>query len=140
MVRSMLLVAVAVVGVAGAGVGQPPAPPRYSPPFSPYLNLARPGTSPALNYYGLVRPQVEGRAAAQNLLSQVQQNAQGLTKLQQPGAGPVLGPTGFQVGYMTHLGYFQNNASGAGRGKPGLGLGSAVGTPPPPRSGGGVRR
>src|SRR4051812_18227610 len=32
------------------------------PTVSPYLNLLRPGNSPALNYYGLVRPQFQTNA------------------------------------------------------------------------------
>jgi hypothetical protein len=48
---------------------QAPAP---TPAYSPYLNLARPG-NPTLNYYGLVRPELQARAAFQSLEGQVNQ-------------------------------------------------------------------
>ncbi|HVS39674.1 MAG TPA: hypothetical protein VMS17_29225 [Gemmataceae bacterium] len=39
---------------------RPPGPQPISPaPFSPYLNLLRNGNPAYLNYYGLVRPQVD---------------------------------------------------------------------------------
>jgi hypothetical protein len=44
------------------------------PPISPYLNLNRGGNS-AINYYGLVRPQIDTTRALQNLQYQVQTNA-----------------------------------------------------------------
>src|SRR3954468_5995244 len=48
---------------AGAGL------PR-TPTFSPYLNLLRRDNSTALNYYGLVRPQVAFRAGLQDVEQQ----------------------------------------------------------------------
>jgi hypothetical protein len=49
-------------------------PPYTAPPaFSPFLNLNRPGTNPAINYYGLVQPQLQTRQQLSNL--QYQQNA-----------------------------------------------------------------
>jgi|GEM_PF-1624086 len=39
--------------------------PAARPAFSPYLNLLRSGNSTLLNYYGLVRPELEFRAADQ---------------------------------------------------------------------------
>src|SRR4051794_19633319 len=50
--------------------------PRYTPPsarpaVSPYLNLTRTGTDPAINYYGIVRPQLEFNNSIQNLNRQV---------------------------------------------------------------------
>jgi hypothetical protein len=38
---------------------QPTGQPPYRPPVSPYINLLRRGGNPAINYYGLVRPQIE---------------------------------------------------------------------------------
>jgi hypothetical protein len=50
------------------------SPPQTSPfpraPISPYLNLAR-GGNPAINYYGLVRPQVEFQQSIFGLQQQV---------------------------------------------------------------------
>ena len=50
----------------GQILAQPPVPggPGASRPpvFSPYLNLTRQG-SPTLNYYGLIRPEMQARQA-----------------------------------------------------------------------------
>src|SRR5207248_3179987 len=40
------------------GIYTPPANPFARSPISPFLNLNR-GGNPAINYYGLVRPQLE---------------------------------------------------------------------------------
>ena len=51
-----LISATLIVGLfAGGASAQPPVGPRpltgaNTPPVSPYLNLLRPGTSPAINY------------------------------------------------------------------------------------------
>src|SRR5262245_43694199 len=66
----------AQVGVPG-NVGQ-----ITRPPYSPYLNLLRRDQPTVLNYYGLVRPEVDLRNAAQSLQNQVSQNAQGIADLQ----------------------------------------------------------
>ena len=55
-------IVVSVVIGGGEVCGQTPPPPGYSP----YLNLARQG-NPGVNYYGLVRPQVEFRNSVQQL-------------------------------------------------------------------------
>ena len=131
--RTILAAALGVLLLAQTAAGQPPGPPRYSPTFSPYLNLARGGVSPALNYYGLIRPQLDNRTATQNLQTQVQQNYQSINGLQQGEAGGVsAGPpaTGFQAGYMTHLGYFLNNGTGGtrpGQATAGRGAGAGFG-------------
>src|SRR5947207_10664448 len=41
------------------------------PPVSPYLNLARRDINPAINYYGLVRPQFELRNTLQQFGNQI---------------------------------------------------------------------
>jgi hypothetical protein len=51
-------------------VGTPPPSP---PTFSPYLNLLRGGTNPAINYYGLVRPEFAWRRAVGQLGEEIQQ-------------------------------------------------------------------
>ncbi len=61
--------------LAGTQVALPQAPvgQRYTQPYqtapvlSPYMNLARPGTNPAINYFGLVRPQIQTGQNLQNL-------------------------------------------------------------------------
>jgi hypothetical protein len=67
------------VGRASAQVylpGQQPSP-FQRPTFSPYLNMTR-GGNPAVNYFGLVRPQI--------------QTAKSLQQLQQQNALPQMGP------------------------------------------------
>src|SRR5438046_1979001 len=46
-------------------IGAPP------PPYSPYLNLLRPGANPAINYYGLVRPQQDFARSMQSIQGQL---------------------------------------------------------------------
>ena len=68
----------ALVAVAALAAGraeaqyyvQPRTMPRPYPTFSPYLNLGR-GGNPALNYYGLVRPQFETQRGLQQLQTQL---------------------------------------------------------------------
>jgi hypothetical protein len=59
MMRADLRLVVAACGLAAClWGGSARAQGLYRPPVSPYLNLVRPG-NPGLNYYNLVRPQVE---------------------------------------------------------------------------------
>jgi hypothetical protein len=46
------------------------APAGYRPPVSPYLNLLRPG-DPAINYYGIVRPELSFQRSLIGLQQQV---------------------------------------------------------------------
>jgi hypothetical protein len=52
----LVLAACGLAAFLWCGVARAQGP--YRPPVSPYLNLVRPG-NPGLNYYNLVRPQVE---------------------------------------------------------------------------------
>lgn len=111
------LAAVATVG-SGSGLAQPPVPgargPETRPPFSPYLNLARPGASSAVNYYGLVRPQLQFRQAVQNLQSDVTANQQAIGGLHS-GAGGMPG-TGHPTVFLNYGNYFLNSGPAAGQG------------------------
>lgn len=71
--RSFAVTTIAVLGIAGSGMGQyrpglPGTPPGYPgsygtrPTTSPYLNLLG-RNNPAANYYGIVRPQQQLQAA-----------------------------------------------------------------------------
>jgi hypothetical protein len=105
---------------AGAGLGtdrasaQFPAGPQLGPQvggqprptFSPYLNLNRGGTSPAINYYGIVRPQFQARSEFQSLEQQAANNRQAITDLGTPPSG--LPTTGHSVAFLNTMGYFQN--------------------------------
>ena len=50
---------------------RPTTNPYAQPAFSPYLNLLRSGSNPAVNYYGLVRPEINARNAILGLEQQV---------------------------------------------------------------------
>ena len=53
--------------------------PYARPTVSPYLNLLRPGASPAINYYGLVRPQQQFQSDIGQLDQQSSALQQGVT-------------------------------------------------------------
>ena len=55
-------------------VRPPVGVPVLPPTTSPFLNLNRPGSSSAVNYYNLVRPEFEFRNDFQSLQRQVNQN------------------------------------------------------------------
>jgi hypothetical protein len=57
-----LLMGLAPTARAQAPFGRPPTSPFGGAPISPYLNLLR-GGNPAINYYGLVRPQQDFAAS-----------------------------------------------------------------------------
>jgi hypothetical protein len=117
----------------------PGGPPR--PALSPYLNLLRPSTLPAINYYGLVRPQQQVQASLQSL--QAQTTAIGAAAATAAdGEQPVV--TGVPFGFGNAGFYFQNQfRTGAVGGAPGFGtnLGRSQAAPtgparPPSRRGG----
>src|SRR5262245_773864 len=129
-----LLVAVVVLACAGESSAQPapgvPGPPR--PVFSPYLNLARRDAPPAVNYYGIVRPQFATYNAIQSFqqqLSSVQQTEA------QPAVGGGLPVTGQPAFFLNTGGYFLNNRAGVGPVNPSVTTRSAPFTPPPMRPG-----
>jgi hypothetical protein len=97
--KSLLALAAALVPslVHAQGFGGPIgsyAPPQVNPypVYSPYLNLNRPGSSVAQNYFGLVQPQMQAQRNFQQLQNQM--NNQGM------GTG--------DVGYVDPSGQFIN--------------------------------
>src|SRR5579871_3196891 len=60
-------------------LGVPPVNPYQGPALSPYLNLFRRDTLPAINYYGIVRPQFDTNASIQQLQEQSLQTRQEVT-------------------------------------------------------------
>ena len=114
MMRSGWLILGASVTTLTFAVGtvraQPPVPGGYSrpPAFSPYLNLVR-GGSPAINYYGLVRPEVQFRQALLGFSQDLAQNQQALGVL--AADGTMLPLTGHPTQFMNLGGYFMNNGS-----------------------------
>jgi len=90
---------------------EPPSRPATSPiarpAVSPYLNMFR-GGSPAINYYGIVRPQQDTSAALQRLQQQVA-----------PAPLPVapsdaLLTTGHATRFMNYSHYFNNGLGSQG--------------------------
>ena len=105
-------VVAATLAAAGAAA-QPPRGPNLPPAFSPYLNLARPGADAAVNYYGIVRPQVQATAAIQALQAgPLLPNpfAGGANAADQPAV------TGNPFGFQNSRLYFQNQYLGGGIG------------------------
>jgi hypothetical protein len=106
----------------GAGTAAQAQNPYARPAVSPYTNLFRPGQPVGLNYYNLVRPDLDFRSSIQQLQQQNQAQQQAINDLQAP-AGPVV--TGHQAGFQTHRAYFQTVATGpiSGTGAAGVGAG-----------------
>jgi hypothetical protein len=82
--------------------------PGNRPVVSPYINLLRAGSSGGVNYYGLVRPEIEFRSGIQRNQQQISASQQSYSELT---AG--LSTTGHPTRYMTHWSYFMNNGVGA---------------------------
>jgi hypothetical protein len=74
MTRKLVALAVVLAAcAASAAHAQTYVPPRvspYAPGFAPYLNLLR-GGNQAVNYYGLVLPEIQGANAISQLQQQV---------------------------------------------------------------------
>lgn len=89
----------------GGPPGSPFAGPRPGGAFSPYLNLTRQGASPAINYYGLVRPQTQFADSIQQLQRQVTIgpfSSAGDPTAEQPAV------TGNPFGFQNQNFYYQN--------------------------------
>jgi hypothetical protein len=109
----LLVGAVVLVAAAGLAGAQPPVPgggpPPRPPAFSPYLNLTRPGGSVTLNYFGLVRPEVQAREAIRNLNQDVMANREAIGELESDTGGVTELPgTGFVPSFGTRPPYFLN--------------------------------
>jgi len=102
-----LVLLIAASEVRGQGPGRPggfTAPPGYSP----YLNLLRPGTNPAINYYGLVRPQQQFARSMQIVQGELM-NQSTTGDLQSDGGAPT---TGHSIYFLNYGGYFMNTRGG----------------------------
>jgi hypothetical protein len=117
-----LLLLAALPGTLRAQVGAPRVgTPATAPTVSPYINLLRNPNAPALNYYGLVRPQFQTNAGLQALQQQLLLGQTGSLSGAEP-TGDVL-ITGHAAVFMNYGGYFQSQ-TGA--------LRSPATTSPPP--------
>jgi hypothetical protein len=124
--RYAALLAVALAGGLGArpALAQYPLGPRplnpYGPPgYSPYLNLLRRGNPTFVNYYGLVRPELDLRYTAGSLQQQVNNVGAQANANTQAIAG--LPETGHTTAFMNYSHFFGGGAGGgagivAGRG------------------------
>jgi hypothetical protein len=102
-----LVFSFAATEVRAQGPGRPlgwTAPPGYSP----YLNLLRPGTNPAINYYGLVRPQQQFARSMQFIQGEL--TNQSTTGDMQSDAGAPT--TGHSIYFLNYGGYFMNTRGG----------------------------
>ncbi len=115
--------------VRAQGLGGGYLLPNRRPAVSPYINLLRTGSDPAINYYGIVRPEVAFRSSINSLDQQqsnlANQQAQEYTQNSQ------LPPTGQGAGFSTQYRYFMTVG-----GRPGMGSGGSGGRP---GMGGGMR-
>lgn len=110
-----------VLAVAGGAAAQPPglpgrpgAPgvPAGRPTFSPYLNLLRQNNPAYLNYYGLVRPQLNLQQSIQGLQQGLAANQYQTQQLQSTEA--TLVGTGHPSFFMNQSRYFMTNGAGLG--------------------------
>lgn len=124
MKRCLLACVLALAWLATAGprseaqVGslRPQTNPFGQPAISPYLNLNRAGTTAGINYYGLVRPQLDTNRSLQQLQ---QQYAFGQNGMQTNDTVSVLSNTGHSVRFMNTGSYFSsipNGRTGTGTG------------------------
>jgi hypothetical protein len=100
-------------GSASAQFGPQYQLPSTRPAISPWLNLLRPGASPANNYFNLVQPQQEFGSNIYQLQGQTQANRAAINNLEYGQAGFT---TGHRSGFMTQGRYFLNNSSGGAAG------------------------
>ncbi|VTR95675.1 unnamed protein product [Gemmata massiliana] len=150
--RVLATISVALLATDRVSAQPQVGPPTQRPTISPYLNLLRGGGSTALNYYGLVRPEIQARQSIQNLQGAVTANRQAIDNIDSGGSGNDTSVTGHQAGFLNHGSYFMTGGAGqiGGLGgtnrsavnnnraftnqvrPPGLpgGTGGALGTPP----------
>lgn len=105
---SAALLLIGVVDTASAQTGGTRPNPAFAnrsplgsrPTISPYLNLLRQG-NPALNYYGLVRPEQEFRAANDQFRGQLGEVSQKFDQREEQDEASNLGVTGHRVRFLS---------------------------------------
>jgi hypothetical protein len=116
-----LLTVLGAQGARAQGFVRPPTSPFPRPPVSPWINLFR-GGNPAINYYGLVRPEQQYNQAINQLQQGVQANQAALYY-----GDPNLPTTGHPTRFLNYSHYFLSQGGGGnyapyGAGAPGTGL------------------
>lgn len=110
--------AAVVLGTAAAASAQPTPPITAArPTFSPYLNLLRSGNSPALNYFGLVRPEQQFAQQQTLMRQQIQANNQAIQSVNQAviaGGDPTIPETGHAATFNNTLHYFGGMSGSSG--------------------------
>lgn len=89
--------------VASAASAQQPG--SVPPPYSPYLNLTRPGNL-ANNYYGLVRPEIQFRNSIQGLQSQYGNLRQEIADVNTPQGPGQFRATGHPTVFMNYSHFY----------------------------------
>jgi hypothetical protein len=108
---------VLLVGTEPASAQYPggqPYNPYQQPIFSPYLNLNRPG-NPAINYFGLVKPQLDTNRQLQTLQTQQMAQMAQMAQMGIPTEGEALtgwSNTGHPTMFSGYSHYFGQNAKG----------------------------
>ncbi len=100
------------------------------PPYSPYLNLFRNGNPAYMNYYGLVRPEIDFRNQVYGLQQGVAANAEAISSYDQTTGLPL---TGHATQFLNTSHYFLNRG---GQGTPAAAprsMAQAATTPTQPR-------
>lgn len=127
----LLTVAGGSAHAQGGGYVRPYSNPFGTPVFSPYLNLLQRGTNPAINYYGIVRPEIQTNNALRTLQGDVNANATALSA-DQAQANQIA--TGHSVQFLNTTHYFMNTTGAGGTARVGsqpnflVGVGSAGGS------------
>jgi hypothetical protein len=110
--KTLGIVTTAVIGLLALSAGRLGAqnpvvrPPGVLPPvYSPYLNLLRNNQPAYVNYYGLVRPEVDFRNSIVGLQQGVAANAVGVSNLDAATGLPL---TGHPTSFMNTSHYFLN--------------------------------
>lgn len=157
LVPTFAVVALAAVAAPAAAQPQVPGGGAQRPVFSPYLNLLNGGSSPALNYFGLVLPQQQFQQQAAQLQQQLSGANSDFLALQNQNrmlAGGLIDlflPSTGHVGTFNNTGGYFNRVGGGsasfGGGRPGGASGvqpafarpgGAIGSAPRTPTGGGV--
>jgi hypothetical protein len=113
-VKGLALIAATFLIGNGTVQAQYPGGITNRPTVSPYLNLNRSGTSTAINYYGIVRPQFQARATFQSLEQMAESNRQAINEVGAPATG--LPTTGHNVAFLNTSGYFMTLGGTGGQG------------------------
>ena len=116
------LAALGLVGACASGraaaqvpttFGRPPANPLGTPQVSPWINLGN-GGNMGLNYYGLVRPQIQSQQSIRQLQQQQQLDQAQLAGLTGTGPGGIPLVTGHPTQFVNYSTYFPAIGIGSG--------------------------